>query len=76
MPEKKQYCFECNFFPCARLKHLDKRYQSKYGMSEIANLENIKKNGIRKFIKSEEKKYIKDNKIFCVHDKRYYEIKK
>jgi len=48
-----KFCFGCNNFPCKNLKHLDKRYRAKYNMSMIENLENIKKNGIRKFIRNE-----------------------
>ena len=47
---KVKYCFECDNFPCKNLKQLDKRYRTKYNMSEIENLEYIKKNGIRKFV--------------------------
>jgi len=54
---KAKFCFECNDFPCNNLKHLDTRYQTKYNMSQIENLENIKKLGIRKFIKNEEKRW-------------------
>ena len=54
---KVKFCFECDNFPCKNLKHLDKRYRTKYHMSEIENLENIKKNGIRKFIKNEKIKW-------------------
>lgn len=54
---KVQYCFECNEFPCRRLKHLDKRYRTNYHMSMIENLDFIKKQGIRKFLKKEEEKW-------------------
>ena len=47
------YCFSCAQFPCARIKHLDKRYRTKYGMSMIENLEHINKSGIRDFIENE-----------------------
>jgi hypothetical protein len=47
------FCFKCDDFPCANLKHLDKRYRTKYNMSMIENLENIKLLGIRKFVESE-----------------------
>lgn len=50
---KVKFCFECDNFPCNNLKNLDKRYRTKYNMSEIENLEYIKKNGIRKFIGKE-----------------------
>lgn len=47
--KKKNFCFECDEFPCQKLKHLDKRYRTKYAMSMIENLENIKKLGVKKF---------------------------
>ncbi len=65
---------KCDSYPCGRLKTLDKRYKTKYGMSMRENLENIKKKGIRKFIESEKKRWMKGNKIFCVHNKKYYEM--
>ncbi|MCK5116873.1 MAG: DUF3795 domain-containing protein, partial [Candidatus Aegiribacteria sp.] len=45
---KTKYCSDrCNNFPCARLKQLDKRYRTKYGMSMIDNLKMINEFGIR-----------------------------
>ena len=35
---KSGYCYECEKYPCRRLKNLDKRYRLKYGMSMIGNL--------------------------------------
>jgi len=52
-----KYCFGCGSFPCARLRQLDKRYRTKYGMGMIANLENIKKKGIREFIRNEKERW-------------------
>jgi hypothetical protein len=52
-----QYCYECKEFPCRRLEHLDKRYRTHYRMSMIENLTYIKKNGMEKFLKKEEKKW-------------------
>lgn len=52
-----KFCFECKDYPCKNLKNLDKRYRTKYSMSEIDNLEFIKKNGIKKFVKSEKIKW-------------------
>jgi len=54
---KVQYCYECSEFPCLRLKHLDKRYSTKYHMSMIENLILIKENGMAKFLKKEAKKW-------------------
>lgn len=50
---KIKFCFECEVYPCKRIKNLDKRYRIKYGMSMIENLENIKEFGIREFVKKE-----------------------
>jgi hypothetical protein len=67
-----RFCCHCAQFPCERLRHMDKRYRTKYGMSEIENLEFIRKNGIRKFVVLERKRWISDKGIFCVHDRKYY----
>ncbi|MBS7527948.1 DUF3795 domain-containing protein [Fusibacter paucivorans] len=48
-----RFCFECEKFPCKRLKVLDKRYRTKYHMSMIDNLEFIKANGIEAFLEKE-----------------------
>jgi hypothetical protein len=66
---KVKYCFECDTFPCKNLKHLDKRYRTKYNMSEIENLEYIKKNGIRKFVSNEKTRWAcsKCGGTICVH---------
>ena len=69
---KGDYC-DCKDFPCDRLKHLDERYCEKYGMSEIENLEFIKKDGIEKFLAQQNEKYVTDKGTFCVHDKKIYE---
>jgi hypothetical protein len=52
-----EYCFSCDGFPCARLKHLDKRYRTKYGMSMIDNLEAIRRFGIRHFVRNEKERW-------------------
>lgn len=54
---KAKFCFECKEFPCERLRHLDKRYRTKYNMSMVENLEYIKRLGIRKFVENEKVKW-------------------
>jgi hypothetical protein len=54
---KARFCFKCEKFPCDILSHLDKRYRTKYNMSMIKNLENIKNLGIRKFIANEKTRW-------------------
>jgi hypothetical protein len=60
---------QCQKFPCSRLKNLDKRYKIKYKMSMLENLQNIKKFGIKKFVKLEQKKWKcpKCKETLCVH---------
>lgn len=64
-----KFCFKCSKFPCERIKHLDKRYRTKYNMSMVENLENIKKFGIRKFVKNEKIRWAcsQCEGIICVH---------
>ncbi|MGA2915446.1 MAG: DUF3795 domain-containing protein [Sedimentisphaerales bacterium] len=66
---KAKFCFQCDDFPCDSLKHLDKRYRTKYNMSMIENLENIKKAGIRKFLLNEKARWTCSHcgGTICVH---------
>ena len=66
---KSSFCFSCNVFPCERIKHLDKRYRTKYHMSMIENLDNIKKFGLKKFVSNEKKRWTcpKCGGVICVH---------
>jgi len=54
---KLRFCFECEAFPCKRLKSLDKRYRTKYHMSMIENLNFIEENGVEAFLEKEEAKW-------------------
>lgn len=60
---------DCSSYPCARLRNLDKRYRTRYGMSMIENLNMIHKEGIRKFIRNEKLKWIcpECGHMLCVH---------
>jgi hypothetical protein len=51
------FCYDCDKYPCTRLKNLDKRYKSNYGMSMIENLELIKRNGIEIFLTYEQDRW-------------------
>jgi len=66
---RAKYCFSCSSFPCDKLNHLDKRYRTKYGMSMIENLENIRKFGIRNFIRNEKERWTcpECSELICVH---------
>jgi hypothetical protein len=69
---KVRYCFGCDTFPCDRLTHLDERYRTKYGMRMIENLKQIKKFGIRLFMKNEKEKWTcpECGEMLCVHKPR------
>jgi hypothetical protein len=69
---KGRFCFKCKEYPCERLSYLDKRYRTKYGMSEIENLEYIRKHGIKKFIEAQRKRWVSDKGVLCVHDRKIY----
>ena len=66
---KKLLCYECNKFPCRRIKDLDKRYIAKYGESPIQNLRRIKEIGLDSFIESEKAKWkcSECGHLLCVH---------
>jgi len=65
---------QCEKYPCQRLKSLDKRYRTKYGMSMISNLEYIRDHGIKKFLIREQKRWVKGGKIYCVHRHEYCSV--
>ena len=69
--KKINFCFECDKFPCKRLKDLDKRYRTKYNMSEIENLEMIRDKGLDFFLKDQGTRWKckKCGGIICVHKK-------
>ena len=51
------FCYECEKYPCARLKQLDKRYRRNYGMSMIENLDFIQNFGITDFLRNEQERW-------------------
>jgi hypothetical protein len=71
---KKKFCFECKNYPCDKVKHIDKRYRTKYGMSMIENLNKIKEIGIKEFMKIENTRWLcpKCGNQICVHNKKCY----
>ena len=67
---KVEFCYECKDFPCEQLKHLDKRYQTLFRMSLISNLESIKKNGLLKFLETQERQWRCPTcgEVICCHN--------
>lgn len=58
--------------PCLRLKQLDKRYRTKYGMSMLANLKDIRNNGMNWFLKAQANTWTCKvcGGLICVHRAR------
>jgi hypothetical protein len=44
------FCYDCETFPCRRLKQIDKRYRTKYQTSFVQNLLIIKETGMANFL--------------------------
>lgn len=67
---KMNFCSDkCDKYPCRRLRNLDKRYKTKYGMSMIENLRAIQTAGIRTFMKNETSRWTCSHcgGTICVH---------
>lgn len=52
-----KFCYDCEKFPCRRLKQIDKRYRTKYNTGFIQNLETIRDAGINKFLSEQAVKW-------------------
>ena len=63
------FCFACDSFPCPEINRLDKRYRTKYFMSMVENLENIKEIGLEKFLENEKIRWAcpECGGTICVH---------
>jgi hypothetical protein len=70
LDKKVEFCYECEDFPCERLKHLDKRYQTLFRTSLIANLESMRKYGTLKFLEIQKEKWQcpKCGEVLCCHN--------
>ncbi len=66
---QSKFCFDCSKYPCTRLNQLDKRYRTRYKMSMIENLENIKNIGLDRFVDSEIERWSCSScgALICVH---------
>lgn len=60
MRTESGFCYDCDKFPCQRLKQLDKRYRTKYKMSMIDNLNFIRDNGMGRFLENEQNRWTCD----------------
>lgn len=65
-----RFCYECDDFPCKRLKNLDRRYRTKYHESNIENLQFIKQHGMYEFLikQADEWRCKKCGDVICCHN--------
>jgi hypothetical protein len=63
------YCVDCPRLPCPRLRRLDARYRTKYGMSMLENLRRIGEAGVEAFVEEERGRWACPacGGIRCVH---------
>lgn len=68
------FCFDCSRYPCRRLRQLDTRYRTRYGMSMIENLDRIRDQGLDAFVERENVRWACPTcgRPICVHDRRCY----
>ncbi len=64
-----KFCYDCETYPCTRIKQLDKRYRIKYNVNVIDNHKFIKDFGIESFVQHEKIKWkCRDcGGVICVH---------
>jgi len=67
---EQPFCFVCSK-PCTRLKQLDKRYRTKYGMSMLENLATVRDSGLGEFAARERVRWTCPgcDGVICVHSK-------
>ena len=65
-----RFCYECDDFPCNRLKALDKRYRTKYHLSMIENLIFIRDQGMQAFLEQETSQWTcpECGSLICCHN--------
>jgi hypothetical protein len=66
---ESKLCCDCLMYPCARLKHIDKRYRIRYKTCLIKNLDTIRETGMVSFLENEVTKWSCPNcgSILSVH---------
>ena len=73
-PAVTSFCFECKKYPCTRMRRLDERYRTNYGLSPLDNLDQINKIGLKRFTKIENTKWTcrECGGPIGIHDKKCY----
>lgn len=65
-----EFCYECTEFPCELITKLAKRYEARYRMNMVDNLQYIQEHGIATFLESERKKWKcpQCGAVICYHN--------
>lgn len=68
--QKVEFCYECDDFPCDKLRQLEKGYVALYRTSMVENLTFIKEKGLAKFLESQKKKWEcpECGEVICCHN--------
>jgi hypothetical protein len=63
------YCYECDSYPCKRMKSLQKRYDTKYNVNIFTNQQLIKDQGIHALVRSDNLKWKchECSGLLCMH---------
>ncbi|HZD59258.1 MAG TPA: DUF3795 domain-containing protein [Anaerolineae bacterium] len=72
---KVSFCFECEAFPCARLKTLNRRYETRYNYSLVNNLSEIRRIGLGNWVELERERWRcpECGGVISIHDVRCYD---
>lgn len=64
-----KFCFKCENIPCKKLTDLDKRYRTRYSVGVFENLESIKRDGIKQFVRDEKSRWscTRCGGVICMH---------
>lgn len=73
---KSGFCYECEIYPCARMKRLIKRYKERYDYDIEKTFATIRKKGVSEILAQHKNKYSCPGGTVCVHDGKCYEKKK
>ena len=67
-------CSDCEQFPCSRVKHIDKRYRTRYNYSMIETLEAVSTEGIQVLLAAHRARYRcpRCGGVICIHNGKCY----
>ena len=69
-----EFCYECDDFPCEKLKRLDKRYRTRYDYCFIDALEFIRDNGMEAHLSRDSERFRCPDcgGLVCIHNGKCY----